>query len=178
MTRSELRKWRTKWAEFLLEKVRNAKLLQKVKIDSVKSHACPIEPDDFASFLGQLYHASNLEFNPDVDILQQIPEFILAEMELALKQLSNLRCSDEEGIIAEMLKIASQQMKSKILQCFNDSLHSGCFEESWKHSVFQMLPILPIMYKLFMKLLYNRLAPTLHRNQSPEQHAFSPGIRS
>ena len=33
------------------------------------------------------------------------------------------------------------------------------------------------MYKIFSKLLYNRIAPILLRGQSHDQHAFTPDVR-
>ena len=36
---------------------------------------------------------------------------------------------------------------------------------------------LSIMYKIFSRLLYNRLAPLLHQAQSRDQHAFTPSVR-
>ena len=33
------------------------------------------------------------------------------------------------------------------------------------------------MYKVFARLLYNRIAPALFQNQSMDQHAFTPHIR-
>ena len=53
-SRKELRMWKAKWAEYLLEKFENTKYLQKIKISPVKSSACPIDAEAFASFLGTL----------------------------------------------------------------------------------------------------------------------------
>lgn len=120
------------------------------------------------------------------------PLFTLSDLEKALSQLSNLKCGDEEGIIAEMLKYCSLDIKHEILKHFNTTLHSGVFPEKWHHTIFQMLPkdggrrqlknwrpiaILPIMYKLFARLLYNRISPTLFNWQSEHQHAFTPNRR-
>ena len=91
-----------------------------------------------------------------------------------------------------MIKFSSSRMKHEILHLLNKSLRTGIFDESWRHTIFRMLPksgdmecvanwrpiaILPITYKLFTRLLYDRLSPILLKNQSSEQHAFSPGIR-
>ena len=42
--------------------------------------------------------------------------------------------------MAEMIKYASSNMKGKILGCFNDALQGGAFDESWKSTIFKMLP--------------------------------------
>ena len=73
------------------------------------------------------------------------------------------------GVTAEMIKYSSDKMKIEILKNFNLVVHSGVFPENRHHTIFQMLPkegdvtqvknwwpiaILPIMYKLFARLLY------------------------
>lgn len=147
----------------------------------MKKKACPIEPDVFANFLEELYKSDNIGSIIHVNILRSIPEFTVEEMTIALGQLSNLRCGDDHGIVAEMLKAASLTMHEQNCACFNQFLHRGFFDESWYVSIFQMLPksgplndagnwrpiaILPIMYKLFSRMLYNWLGPQLHGNQS------------
>ena len=98
----------------------------------------------------------------------------------------------DEGIVAEMINFVSFSMKNKILSCFNESLRRDVFDESWKNTIFKILPkhdelqdtgnrrpiaILPVMYKLFVRLIYNRIAPLLLVNQSQEQYPFTPGVR-
>ena len=39
------------------------------------------------------------------------------------------------------------------------------------------IAILPIFYKLFARMIYNRISPTLLAHQSEDQHAFTPGVR-
>ena len=83
-------------------------------------------------------------------------------------------------------------MKYEIKFHFNIMLSSGDFEPSWHMTIFRMLPkdgdlskesnwrpiaILPILYKAFARLLYNRISPPLLSAQSWDQHAFTSGIR-
>ena len=87
----------------------------------------------------------------------------MEDLKKALTQLSNLRCCDNEGITAEMIKYSSDEMKTEILKHFNKALHSGEFANNWHHTIFRMLPkdgdttqlknwhpiaILPIMYRI------------------------------
>ena len=87
-----------------------------------------------------------------------------------------------------MLTYSNENIKHEVLKHFNVALHSGVFPENWHHTIFQMLPkdgdtrqlknwrpiaILPIMYKLFARLLYSRISPTLFGWQSEHQHAFT-----
>ena len=38
------------------------------------------------------------------------------------------------------------------------------------------IAILPVIYKLFARFLYNRISPQLFRAQSRDQHAFTPQV--
>ena len=128
----------------------------------------------------------------NMEILRSIPYFSMPELDTALKALSNMRCADEENIVGEMVKYASDQFKTELLRCFNESLHSGIFEETWYYTCFQMLPksgdltkvsnwrpiaILPILHKIFARLVYNRSSPVLFQHQSRDQHVFTPFVR-
>lgn len=87
--RSELRCWRSLWANHLLARFSNLKYLQKVNSSPVKKQACPIDPDNFATFLEELFACpgrENLEMN--MEILRSIPYFSMPELDTALKALS------------------------------------------------------------------------------------------
>ena len=191
--RRELRAWRTLWSQHLLDRFKGTSHIQKINIEPVKSKACPIDGAAFADFLGTLFASSTPapigRGNTD---LTEIPLFTLEEFRHALSGLANLRCSDEQGLVAEMVKHGSVRLHQELLHCFNGVLHTGVFEDEWQHTVFRMLPkdgdlseatnwrpiaILPILYKIFSRLIYNRIAPCLHAHQSTDQHAFTPGVR-
>ena len=141
LSRQELRAWRSTWSEHLLTKMRNTKYLQKVYIDPIHSAACPVDPDDFADFLGNIFDGPNANAaDIDMDSLSTIPRFPLDELKTALSQLSNLRCGDADGMISEMFKYGSGALQMHLLNCFNDILHSYHFDEKWNHSLFHMLP--------------------------------------
>ena len=53
--RKEVRLWKTKWAEYLLQKFVNTKYLQNINISQIRSAACPIDSEAFASFLEELF---------------------------------------------------------------------------------------------------------------------------
>ena len=159
----------------------------------MKSNACPIDSNDFANFLEELFHSSD-SICGDIDrqILCSIQCFTTEELDNALKSMSNLRSGDENGLVAEMLKYANESFKAEMLYYFNEMIHSGNFDLSWHITKFQMLPkdgnlheafnwrpiaSLSTMYKVFAKLFYNRLSPILLSQQSFAQHVFVSGIR-
>lgn len=137
----ELRRWRTFWVDHLLARFANLKYLQKTNSSPVKKQACQIDPDDFVAFLERLFTSlgrENVAIN--LDILAAIPRFSLLELDEALKKLPNMRCVNEQDIVGEMVKYPSIRLKTELLRCFNDSVHSGRFDENWYHACFQMLP--------------------------------------
>ena len=84
--------------------------------------------------------------------------------------VAKIKCCDEEGL----LKYCCPDIKHEILKHFNVALRSGDVRrlKNWRP-----IAILPIMYKLFAPLLYNRISHTLFEWQSEHQHAFTPNRR-
>ena len=101
-----MRKWRTLWADHLLSQFRNIRFLQRINIDPIKSQACPIDDDIFADSLEDLFSSDDGSILSSMDyaLLSEIPEFSMDELEYSLRKLSNLKCADENGIVAEMIK--------------------------------------------------------------------------
>ena len=91
-----------------------------------------------------------------------------------------------------MLKHGSSRLQDEVLYYFNPATRHGQFPNDWYSNVFRMLPkdgnlrevsnwrpiaILPIMYRLYARMIYNRLSSSLFSQQSIDQHAFTLGIR-
>ena len=89
-----------------------------------------------------------------------------------------------------MFKYGNIELRACLLNIFNDILKSGCFDESWRATLFTMLPkmgdtsrpscwrpiaILKMSYKIFSKLICQRLRATLDSHQSIDQTGFRPG---
>ena len=117
-----------------------------------------------------------------VDEVDSIPHFTERELSDALCQLKTKRAPDAQGISAEMLKEGGDTFKRVLLETLNNILRSGSpTPSSRKHTVIKVLhksgdpmrlenyrPIasIPMLYKLFSKLLCNRLGDTLDDQQS------------
>eukprot|EP00959_Pyramimonas_sp_CCMP1952_P100666 2105790-Pyramimonas_sp.AAC.1 len=90
-----------------------------------------------------------------------------------------------------MLKAGGQALRSSLLALFNAILQPGAtIPAAWSHTDIKVLfksgdprlpencrPIatIPLLYKLFSRLLYNRLHDVLDANQSADQADFRPG---
>ena len=134
--------WKTKWTEYLLQKFENIKYLQKIKSVPIRSSACAIDAEEFATFLGTLFSSSSLLTTIDEDkkMIQYIPMFTLDELERALKAMSNLRSADEDGIVVEMIKYANIQFEEASVIFFNQICMDWTCDESWHNTILQMLP--------------------------------------
>ena len=156
--------------------------------------------DVFANFYEALYAhrkpASTTSFHntptqqPTPPPNQSIPPFTQAELAKALRQLRNGRSADASGIKAEMLKEGNDTLHQHLLRLFNDIIRpDATTPEQWKHTTitiihksgdptlpnnYRPIAVIPLMYKLFARLLYNRLAPLLDKQQTPDQAGFRP----
>ena len=129
---------------------------------------------------------------PRKELINSIPKFSFDELTIALQKMANLRCEDEHGLVIEIIKIGSLQLQYAILQHSNHCLDEGEVDSDWHITIFKMLPksgnlcevanwrpiaILPILYKLFARMVYHRISPTRLAHQSHDQFRFTPGIR-
>jgi len=147
--------------------------------------------DVFAQFYEDLYSTTKLS-NTTGDgfkvISNPIDEFTISELEAAIKSLKRGRAKDSNGIVAEMIKTGGPVVTNVLLELFNEIIKpNASAPSSWKKVVIKVLfksgdpklpqnyrpiAIIPILYKLFAKLIYNRLEPNLDREQSSDQAGF------
>ena len=165
-----------------------------------RSHRCPrskssqneCQPEDFAELLSQIYSSDDPVELPCSASLSCLQHFSLQELTTALKTMSLNKCVDEEGICLEMLKYGTPATLNIYLKLVNDLIIRGRMEDSWRKSLFMMIPktgdltqatnyrpiaILSIFYKAFSRMVYNRILPILDAQQSHDQYGFRPGIR-
>ena len=142
----------------------------------------------FADFYADLYASKRSIAFDCVDDGSHIPPFTKDEVRSGLKDLKNNRCKDKVGVIAEMLKEANHVLVDLLCETFNGVLRSDAEPPtSWKQTVITVLhksgdarlpqnyrpiSIIPIVYKLFARLLYRRLNPILDAQQCPDQAGF------
>ena len=90
-------------------------------------------------------------------------------------------------IVIELIKHADETFLLTLLDVYNSILTTGNTPSNWHVTVFRMLPktgdlsdannwrpiaVLPILYKIFSKLIYSRLHPFLGKCQSHDQFGF------
>ena len=144
--------------------------------------------DIFADFYEQLYSSAQQTTKDGTPHTSVLSPFTLTELTQAVKGLKRNRCADTSGIRAEMLKEGGKHLLEKLLAIYNTIL-TGNMESpvSWKHSVisvihksgdvmkpqnYRPISIIPMLYKLFSKLMYKRLYPILDGAQCRDQAGF------
>ena len=119
---------------------------------------------------------------------QPIPPFTCDELDRALRHLRNGKSCDTTGIIAEMIKQGNDALHQHLLQLYNDILKPDAIPpQQWRHTTitiiyksgdptmpqnYRPIAIIPLLYKLFARLLYNRLETLLDKQQTPDQAGF------
>ena len=113
----------------------------------------------------------------------------MPELRKAISKMKNRKCADEGGLVADMFKHASREFLECLLQAFNRMLSAGELDSSWRRTLFTMIPksgdrkdpanwrpiaVLRVSYKIFSRLIHERLKPILEDHQSPDQRGFRP----
>ena len=107
-----------------------------------------------------------------------IPLFSPVELDQALKCMKKRRSPDMIGIVVELIQHAGDACHQKLLNMYNGIISTGLIPPDWHFTVFSMLPksgnledasnwrpiaILPVLYKIFARLLYHRIHPILEK---------------
>ena len=116
-----------------------------------------------------------------------VPPFALSELRAALRRMKPGKAKDSSGIAAEMLKIDCPVLQTMVLDLFNEVLTSRAVPSEWRASKlivlfkkgdpklpanYRPIAILPLLYKLFSRMLCARLEDTIIGQQSIDQAAY------
>lgn len=151
-----------------------------------------------ASYYENLYSSrlnrnerENLEPELTESLDDQIEEISIEEMEVALSNLKNKKAVGEDQIPTELLKICDAQFLDELRKVFNEILKTEIIPNEWLCSTIilffkkgdrtELKNYRPIsktshMYKLFMKIIANRLSETLEEHQSVNQAGCRSGF--
>ena len=114
--------------------------------------------------------------------------FTPGELKRELHNLKGNRGKDGPGLVAEMLKNSGGRLADILCDTYNQILNGDTTApKQWQQIVFkvisksgderlpqsyQPIAIMPILYKLFARLLFKRLAPILESEQCLDQARF------
>ena len=150
--------------------------------------------DVFADFYGDLYR-SRQEVNfpfPVGTIRSSLPQVSAQEVDDELKKMKRGKAGDRAGVVAEMLKKGGENFKELLAEMFTLVL-KGTWETptSWMKSFvivlhkkgdtkvpanYRPITLLPIIYKLFSRVICRRLRSKLEQAQSTDQAGFRSGF--
>ncbi|KAH7709040.1 reverse transcriptase [Aphelenchoides avenae] len=146
--------------------------------------------DYYASLFESKVHVPKAEPVPEGDE-EPLPRVTTAEVEAALKRLKNGKAPGPDGITAEMLKAAGTTLWDQIAKFFTQCLKAKQIPLKWKESRtvllfkkgdpedlknYRPICLLPVMYKLFTKVILNRITGQLDAAQPNEQAGFRSGF--
>ena len=124
------------------------------------------------------------------DQYQPIPQCTLEEVSGVIRRMRKRKASDTTGVILEMFLHGGNVIQEQLTRLFNEIITSGSIPAGWRESFFILLhkggctqdannwrpiAILRIAYKMFARILHNRIKGTLEASQSHEQYGFRPG---
>lgn len=175
--------------------------LAKLKTDDGRSVSSKPEiMREVEKFYGQLYTSTrkpvtNLAKDPRARLTrhytEDIPDVSLYEISMALKQLKNNKAPGDDGVTSELLKAGGKPILRSLQKLFNSVIHEGKPPQAWNRSVvvlffkkgdkallknYRPISLLSHVYKLFSRVITNRLARRFDDFQPPEQAGFRKGF--
>ena len=150
--------------------------------------------DVFACFYEDRYKSKDAARGPSTYKhfgTRAIDPFTREELRETMKQMKAGKARDAAGICAEMLKVDCPLLQDIILEVFNDVLKGGHVPSEWRSSRlvaifkkkypslpsnYRHIAILPILYKLFSRMLCGRIKETITKEQSVDQAAYRRGF--
>ena len=154
--------------------------------------------DIFADFYAELYSSkfprTSLQQAHTHENLSPIQPFTNNEVSAEIKNLKNNKTEGSDSIIAELTKHGGTKLVQILTDMFNEILSgSASIPSRWKETIIKVLyksgderlpqnyrpiAIIPMLYKLFSRLIYTRLRPTLEREQCADQAGFRKGFNT
>ena len=149
--------------------------------------------DVFAGFYEDLYRSrSTSEGHHDLGSVNTVERIVLDELQEALRAMKRGKAADEAKVIAEMLKDGCNSLQLMVLDLFNDVLTSSeAPPDKWRRTKlvvifkkgdakvvgnYRPIAVLPILYKLFSRIICNRMVKHIMPAQPVEQAAYWKGF--
>ncbi len=202
LTRKKIRKEKTEKIELILSEFRGLKEISCIKDQKKKKMITIMidkngeEKDErksiaevFAAFYEDLYRSrQSKQVRANVGTRKNLPKFSMEELKDSLKMMKRGKAKDSQGVVAEMLKDGGDDLLECILDMFNDLLGPDSEpSKTWKETKlvvifkkgdprmaanYRPIAIVPILYKLFSRMICTRISERLMPQQSVEQAAY------
>lgn len=121
---------------------------------------------------------------------EDIPNVLISEVREAIKSLKNDKAPGPDGITNEVLKAGEFTLWKVLAKLFDECIEQEDVPTQWKSSTTVIIPkkgdredlknyrpiaLLPTVYKVFTKVLLNRMSRQLDEGQPREQAGFRSG---
>ena len=183
---NEIRRAKQTWANNLINSKK--KIWNLVSTLRTKDNLPIPHSHDINSALSRVFTATETKPNFHVDDPIFCKLIDPTEVEILLKNLKK-KATGSDGISTRILKCAADIIRLPLTHIYNCSIISNQIPEIWKISKVIPIPkqknptleqyrpisIIPIVAKLFEKILYGRLQRNLLDNYDSQQFGFRPG---
>ena len=120
----------------------------------------------------------------------EAPSITSAEVRRALKDMTRGKAAGEDGITVDLIKDGGDIMLEKLAALYTQCLTTSSVPESWKNANiilihkkgdvkelknYRPISLLSVLYKIFTKIISNRIRATLDFSQPREQAGFRKG---
>lgn len=170
----------SKWTTHIVDKTK--KTIYK-RSDIVK---------EATTFYRELYCTQTISnygnfISKDTHIAEKIPQILISEIDLAIKTQKNEKAPGEDRITNELLKSLSEPLQRPLQIMFNNILEKRTTPNQWSKSIttllfkkgdkadlnnYRPISLMSNIYKIFSKIVLNRLTKILDENQPCEQAGF------
>ena len=189
MQKAKSAKVRSKLEEF--KHLNDLHAIHKFPVTKRMGHDSTVEvPQSAADFLTNIFKADEpANATADLSDLKHIPLIHRTELSAAMRRMSRGKCRDKAGIALEMILHGGPGAERCLTDIFNKMLEDGFQDTGWQNTFFTLLPksgdlsdpgnwrpiaILSVCYKIFAKIIHNRLRSNLQKQHSNEQMGFQP----
>ena len=188
LARKELRIQKTRRTTDLLTKFSELKKLETIHRSPVtKASTNRPNLDSCSKLLGDIYKGDIELPDEHAEGIDDIAPFRVEEVVEAIRHMSKGKAADRDGVLLEMFLFGGDDMLLCLTEIFNDMLQTGDLPPNWRESFFTLLhkggdaadpnnwrpiAILSITYKIFARVIFNRIRSDLDAHQSEEQFGF------
>lgn len=124
---------------------------------------------------------------------EEIPEITMEEINNALKMMKKNRTPGPDSVIIEMINQTDENFRSRLKILYNLCLETGNIPQEWqmaevvlvhkkgdisKLDNYRPISLLSQMYKLFSRIITNRITKKIDFHQPYEQAGFRPGFNT
>ena len=138
--RKELRVWKSNQLERLLGQSSKWKILRTMEYGTGRWLPEQPQPFEFANMLEQLF-AGNLGMPMAQPCFTEAPwTMAMVELKMAVARLKANKAADDAGLVAELVHHSPEVMLEALSHLFRRTLLTGEVPETWKQTMFNVLP--------------------------------------